>query len=454
MINKLGFIPIKAEQIIKDINTYGYEAYLVGGCVRDMLLGVKPNDWDICTSATPSNIIDICKKYNYKYHTKGIKYGTINIIDGDEEYEVTTFRTDGVYYDNRRPNEVKFTSNIFEDLKRRDFTINALAFDVNTEKIIGESSWVDDLNKGIIRCVGDPDLRFKEDSLRIIRALRFSIKLEFKIEENTIKSAYKHLNLIDNISKERITDELRKILTCGKPIKHHFMKYGDILGRVIPEMTCCFDFNQNNRYHVHDVYEHILYVVDNCDTNDFVIKLAALLHDIAKPHCYTEDAKGGHFYGHPKVSHQISEDIFKTRIRLTNQERDEALLLILHHDMSVLNTKNSVKKKLKLLGPDTFNKWCILKKADQDDHVYYDNTKNYKINIEEIKSIAENIVNEKECFSLKHLNIDGNILMKELNLKPGKHIGYILDTLLYLVIDNKISNDTEELIAKAKEIVV
>lgn len=446
-------IPSDAIRVIETLNNSGYEAYLVGGCVRDMLMGVESHDWDICTNATPDETKRVMKEHKIYTFDSGIKHGTITAVINGENYEVTTYRSEADYSDGRHPDKVEFITDIHEDLKRRDFTINAMAYNPLTDELIDDFNGHLDLQNGIIRAVGNASERFDEDSLRILRALRFAIKYQFDIDEYTSLSMHRQRGLLVNISKERITDEVRKMLTSGKPVKAHFMEYKDIIGTIIPEIIPCFDFNQNNKYHKHDVYEHILYVVDNCNTTKFEIKMAALLHDIGKPKAYIEDMEGwGHFYGHPQISYEMSQSILRNDFRVSTEQLERTLELILYHDMEVASTKASVKRALNKHGVDFMYDWFILKQADMDDHIYPNKNCHYIIDISGIEVRIQQILDEQSCFSLKDLAIGGKDIMTKLGVKPGKHIGIILNTLLEEVIDEKISNESEVLLNKAVEI--
>lgn len=448
-------IPVIALNLIHEIQDSGYEAYLVGGCVRDMMLNNEPNDWDICTNALPEQTIEILKNNGRKFHTVGIEFGTVTAMCNSAEFEITTYRADGNYTDNRRPDAVKYQSDIREDLKRRDFTINAMAYDPINKELIDLFNGLDDLDNCIIRTVGEPDVRFEEDALRILRALRFAITLDFDISLDTLAEMERKVELLDKISKERITSELEKILTSGKKVRKWFMRCKYIIKQIIPELECCFHFNQNNKYHTHDVYEHILYVVDNCKSNKFEIKLSALLHDVGKPEAYVEDELGqGHFYGHPEISYRITKDILNKRMRLTTEQSERVLNLVFYHDMTIAKTRPSIKRALNKHGLDMLNDWFILKQADMDDHIYPNKEHKYFIDIPVIMEVINSIIEEQSCFSLKDLDINGNQIMKELGLKPGKQIGIILNTLLEEVIDEKIINDNKVLLARAQEIIV
>lgn len=446
-------IPSDAIRVIETLNNSGYEAYLVGGCVRDMLMGVEPHDWDICTNAKPEETKRVMKEHKIYTFDSGIKHGTITAVLNGENYEVTTYRSEADYSDGRHPDRVEFITDIHEDLKRRDFTINAMAYNPLTGELIDDFNGHLDLKNGIIRAVGNASERFDEDSLRILRALRFAIKYQFNIDDYTSLSMHRQRGLLVNISKERITDEVRKMLTSGKPVKVHFMEYKDIIGTIIPEIIPCFNFNQNNKYHKHDVYEHILYVVDNCNTTKFEIKMAALLHDIGKPKAYIEDMEGwGHFYGHPQISYEMSQSILRNDFRVSTEQLERTLELILYHDMEVASTKASVKRALNKHGVDFMYDWFILKQADMDDHIYPNKNCHYIIDISGIEVRIQQILDEQSCFSLKDLAIGGKDIMTKLGVKPGKHIGIILNTLLEEVIDEKISNESEVLLNKAVEI--
>lgn len=459
-----------AKYLIELLNRAGYEAYLVGGCVRDLMLDKSPKDWDICTSAKPQQIIDLLNHNNIKLHKVGAEFGTITamfnqrvirstssggaiILDETFEYEITTYRADAEYSDGRHPDKVNFVSKIEDDLCRRDFTINAMAYNPLTNELIDLFGGQEDLHLGVIRTVGDANDRFTEDSLRIVRALRFAIRYGFTISYDTNKAMRKHIALLNRVSKERITQELEKILTCGKSIRPYFLTYDFIIAEIIPEIKTCFKFNQNNKYHTHDVYEHMLCVVDYCNTNKFEIKLAALLHDIGKPNAYTEDEQGqGHFYGHPDISHEICSEMIDRNFRLTNEQKDRVLELIKYHDMMIAYTKRSVKRALNKHGEDFLKDWFILKQADMDDHIYPSKNHKYVIDIEYINNTMNDILLANECFTIKNLDINGHDIMKLTNGKSGKHIGLILNTLLEKVMDEELVNDAGVLKEEASKI--
>ena len=442
-----------AIRLIKLLNNCGFEAYLVGGCVRDLLLNKSPKDWDICTNAKPQEIIKVLRADSIKFCTPGIEFGTVVALLDKHDYEITTYRAETAYRDNRHPDEVKFIGDLKGDLSRRDFTINAMAYNPITEDLVDYFEGQEDLKRGIIRTVGDAEERFTEDALRILRALRFAIRYNFAIDLDTASNMEYCVQLLDNISKERITAELEKMLTCGNEVKIYFNLFVKIIERIIPELRHCVGFNQNNKYHTHNVYEHMLYVVDYCKTDKFEIKLAALLHDIGKPKAYTEDAQGqGHFYGHPQISFEICEEIIDKNFRLTNEQKDRVLELIKYHDMTVAATKKSVKRALNKHGKDFLEDWFILKQADMDDHIYPNKNHKYYINIPYIRDTMEEILSANECFSIKDMMISGHDIMQLTGCKPGKHIGVILNTLLEKIMDEEISNDPDVLKTEALKI--
>ena len=460
MDNKL--IPGNAITLIDMLNKENCKAYLVGGCVRDMLLGVQPHDFDICTSALPSDTIDILKRHNIDFHTVGEKFGTITAMFGEEEYEITTFRADGEYSDGRHPDSVDYTDDIMEDLHRRDFTINAMAYHPSTKTFIDPYGGRQDLKSKTLRTVQNPDKSFGDDGLRMLRALRFAIRFEMKIEAATGLAIHNNLSLLDNISKERITQEFEKLFSYNKPIKPLFLEFSDLIGYIIPEIKPCIGFDQNNQYHKHDVYEHLLSVVDLCDTGDFCIKMAAMLHDIGKPNTYTVDAQGrGHFYGHPVESRDIAMRLLTVDFKLTNNQYFTICSLIEYHDVTVANTRASVKRMINKfnswfhnidMSVDVFNKWFILKQADIDDHINLNLTSGAITNIPRVKEILQQIVEENTCLKPSDLDISGYDIMQITGTKPGKHIGLIIQQLFELVLDEKLPNNNEDLKATVPSI--
>ena len=444
-------VPEDVLWLTQKLKEQGHTAFCVGGCVRDSLMGVEPHDWDLTTSAIPEQIIQVLERNNIAYHTVGIEFGTVTAIIHSEEYEITTYRLEANYEDGRHPSDVAWSKSIYEDLARRDFSMNAIAYDCDSDEFIDPYNGVTAIENKVLVTVGSPTDRFNEDALRILRAIRFAIKYNLFISPATDVAILKKYEGLAQVSKERITEEFRKILTCGEPVFDIFMRYSDVICFIVPELAMCYKFNQNNRYHTHDVYEHILHVVDNCKTNKFEIKMAALLHDIGKPNCYSEDKNGfGHFYGHPEVSGIIANSVLSSDFRVTSDERDLILKLVENHDMPLAETRKSIRRAMLKFGVDFLNDFFILKQADMDDHIYPDDK--YITTTDNFKSIMQELINEDACFSMKDLAINGNDIMKLLNIKAGKRVGEILSILLDEVIEEKLENKHEILAKRVLEL--
>lgn len=429
-----------------------YSTFLVGGCVRDLIMKKTPHDWDICTAAKPDEILNLLKEFNISFHTEGIKYGTVLANINSREYEITTFRGEAEYKDD----ETVFIPDIVGDLKRRDFTINAMAYNPHTWQFIDLYGGKEDIKNKIIRAVGDANKRLSEDGLRILRALRFSVKYGFEIEEDTKSAMLKNIDLLDSISKERITAELEKMLTCGEPISQKFIEYHDLIFKIIPELKTGYLYEQCNKFHLHNVYEHNLYVTDYCKTNDFAIKLAGLLHDVGKPATASINEKGElHFYSHPEASYEISKDILNNDLRLNKVNQQKVLNLVRYHDYILSNTKPAVRRFISKHGIDFTYDWFILKQADLDDHIYPIEDKftlDWYIDIPGIKETLKLIKQEEMVLKVTDLNITGKDIMSYLKIKPCKLVGYVLNDLLYKVTEEMIKNDANSLIQEVENI--
>ena len=441
-----------AVKLIKLFNQENKEAYLVGGCVRDLIWGLKPHDFDICTNAKADETLEILKKNNIKFHTLGIKFGTVVAMLGGQEYEITTYRKESDYSDGRHPNIVEYTPELTEDLSRRDFTMNAIAYNPVTKELKDPFNGLKDMQESRLRAVGNPNERFKEDALRILRALRFAIKYNLDIEDSTFKAMISNKNGLDTISKERITSELEKMLTCGKPISKWFIQGHEIIFQIIPELRPCYKFKQCSKWHKHDVYEHLLAVTDGCDSADFVIKLTGLLHDIGKPNKFSLDADGnGHFYGHPEESYSICADMLSKRLKLSTLQREQVLTLVREHDCEIALNTRVIKRMLSRIGSENFDKLLIVKKSDRADHVFLKGSK-YDLDFEAIKQLKDEVIASEQCFKITDLAINGKDIMNVLKIKPSKEIGLILHALLNEVLDEKIENNHDILIARAIEL--
>lgn len=444
---------LKLRDIFKASN---YQLHLVGGCVRDSLMGLEPNDWDMCTNAEPDEIVMVLTANDINYYTVGIDFGTVTAVFDNVEYEITTFRKEADYSDSRHPDKVIWVDNIYDDLSRRDFTINAISYDLINEVFVDPYNGIKDIENGILRSLGEPHIRFKEDALRILRGIRFAIKYDLRISYSLSSAIVTDCHLLSSISKECITDELSKILSLNKPVSKYFIKYVDVICTIIPEMRQVIGVRHNNKYHQHNIYEHILAVVDLCDTGDWIIKLAALLHDIGKPKAkITGDDGWSHYYDHPEISWQIAQEIIKKDLVLTNKQSSKLLNLIRYHDIRISETERAVKRALSKYGEDFLIDWFILKRADQDDHIVPPDCKaDWKMNIDNLIMITKNILVSNQCFKLKDMKLNGVDVINTLNMKPSKRVGEILNNVFDAVLDGTLENSHEVLIDYIKNMEV
>lgn len=439
-------IPDGATEILSKLSAHRFDAFLVGGCVRDWVRGVNPHDWDICTSAVPEiteYLLD-CKVIR-----TGIQHGTVTAVMGDGNYEVTTFRVDGDYSDGRRPDWVEFSTDVRVDLSRRDFTMNAIAFNPAVG-FIDPYGGMDDISKGIIRCVGNSDARFREDALRILRAVRFSAVFGFAVEKNTAEAMRRNAKLLKYVSSERICSELRKIV-CGEYAMQSLLEFPEVIFEFIPELRACFKFNQNSIYHQYDVYEHTLHAMDNYKGNDVRVKLALLFHDIGKPLCYTVDENGGHFKGHGYVSHDITEVVMK-RLRFDNATSDVVLKLVKYHDAQIDPDEKCIRRWLNRLGEDTFRSLLDVRMADTLAHspdTMMSRLQKVSDSIEVFKAVLQS----NDCYSLKSLMINGRDLIS-IGYESGIQLGSVLEELLNKVIAGEIENDHDMLMDEARKLFV
>lgn len=439
-------IPTGAKYLLNCLRFDCYDAFVVGGCVRDSLLGKQPHDWDICTSAKPGQVREVMSEYGVKTIETGLQHGTITACWNDEQYEITTFRVDGEYSDNRHPDHVKFVGDVIEDLSRRDFTINAMAYN-NLNGLIDPWGGCTDLCDGVIRCVRNPDDRFREDALRIMRALRFASTYSFKIEEKTAAAIHLNKDLLNNIAAERIQSELTKML-CGEGVLDILLEYSDVMAVIIPELEPCIGFDQNDKYHIYNVYEHIAHAVSNYRGSDITTNMALLLHDIGKPECYTEDHNGGHFHGHGVVSHKMAKDIME-RLRFDNKTKEEVLTLVLYHDAELHPSVKAVKRWLNKIGPEMLNKLIFVRIADVYAHSEI-NRESRRDKALFVKLIMKDILAKQQCFTLKDLAINGYVIMDHLGVPSGPRVGEVLNHLLDKVLDGDIENDCDALVEEAK----
>lgn len=439
----MNFIPDEAKYIIDTLTMSGYEAYCVGGCVRDLLMGTAANDCDITTNATADEIKKVFR--NERIIETGIKHGTVTVILNSLPFEITTYRIESTYSDNRHPDEVTFTRNLSEDLSRRDFTVNSIAYN-EKDGFIDLFEGRKDIENKIIRCVGSPEKRFKEDSLRILRGLRFASTLGFTVEEETKKAMLECRHLIKNISAERIFTELSKML-CGKNIKSILTEFAPVLGEIIPEINKMNGFCQHNFHHIYDVLTHTAVVVENTPPL-LHLRLSALFHDSAKPFCFSLDENGvGHFYSHASKSAEIAEKRL-CELRCDNKTKEAVIRLIKLHDTPIEESERIIKRRLASMGRELFADLIALKRADTAGLAPEFSERNY--HFDRLEALADEILQKEECFSLKHLAVNGRDMI-ELGLK-GREIGEILDILLEAVIDGQTENERVILIEYAEKI--
>lgn len=437
-------MPPNANVIIHALQDAGYKAYIVGGCVRDSLMNRVPHDWDICTSARPEQMLEVFK--DHRVIETGLQHGTVTVVIDGEQYECTSFRIDGVYSDNRRPDSVTFINDLTEDLRRRDFTINAMAYN-DEEGLIDPFDGMGDIKHGIIRCVGNAADRFNEDALRILRAIRFAAQLDFAIENNTSSELCRQRKSLANISAERITNELNKIVISDR-FAGMLIKYLDIFEQFIPELEDMNNFPQNNPHHIYDVLIHTFYTVISCQ-NDLILRLAALFHDIGKPHSYQDEADGiRHFVGHNIVGADMTDKIMR-RLKYDNNTRNAVVQLVLYHDSSFIAKPSAVKRWLNKVGEIQLKRLIDLRRADiEGQRVFYDREKMRKI--DDFANVLNQVLEEQQCFSLKDLAINGDDLIA-LGFVPGKELGEVLTGLLNSVTDDALPNDRETLLKEAQK---
>ena len=436
-------LPIPVLRALSVLEAYGYEGYTVGGCVRDSLLGRAPNDWDITTNATPDEM-KACFK-DFRVIETGIRHGTLTVIVDGMQLEITTYRNDGEYLDNRHPVQVTFSEHIEDDLSRRDFTVNAMAYHP-TKGLVDLFGGREDLQNRAVRAVGDAKTRFCEDGLRILRAIRFASVLDFDIAEDTAKAVHECRNLLSGIAAERIREEFCKLI-CGKGAVRILREYIDVVAIFLPELSRCVGFEQNTKYHCYDVFEHTLQALALCENTDLVTRLGILLHDIGKPLCYTEDEKGGHFKGHAPAGVEITKEVL-ARLRFDNETVRRMALLVEWHDISLSAEKKRVKRLMQKLSDADILRLLEVKRCDRLAHA-----KNYREippGLALIPSVIDEIRAEDACLSLRTLAVGGDDLM-ELGIPKGKQIGEMLHALLEEVIEERLPNEKNALLQAAKE---
>lgn len=423
---------------IRQLERAGFEAYLVGGSVRDAVRGAaSAADWDITTNALPEQIKTLFARY--RIIETGLRHGTVTVLIDQIPLEITTYRIDCGYTDHRRPDRVQFTQTLEEDLARRDFTMNAMAYNPSTG-LVDPFHGQEDLRLRQIRCVGDPDRRFREDGLRILRALRFASTLELEIEPETAAVIHRTKELLRHIAPERIHSELTKLL-CGPGVSAILKEFRDVIAIPIPELSLLFDFDQHNPHHDKDVWLHTAAVVAASPPSP-ALRWASLLHDIGKPHCFSRGADGiGHFYGHAAKSTALADAIL-TRLRFDNAGRERIVRLIRYHDLPISAEEKQLKRLLNKHGTEISRELIDLHRADTLGlaPVYWDRLPLF----DEAETMLDALLRQKTCFSLRDLAINGNDLLA-LGM-TGKNIGEALDRCLDMVIDEAIVNEREALL--------
>ncbi len=438
-------LPEYASVVLERLERYGFEAYVVGGCVRDSLMGRTPKDWDVCTNALPEEVLRVFRKFHVI--KTGLKHGTVTVMVNHEPVEVTTFRIDGDYSDNRHPDKVSFVSHVEEDLSRRDFTINAMAYNP-ARGLVDAFGGQEDLKAGLIRCVGEPDARFQEDGLRIMRALRFASRFGFGLARETAEAVRRNRHLLENVSAERIFKELKGILV-GDGVADMLLAFPDVMATIIPELAPTVGFEQRTPYHCHDVWTHSVYAVAACPADE-TLRLTLLLHDIAKPACHTRDENGrDHFHGHPEAGAEISRKVL-TRLKSDNATLNTVVTLVREHDNDLPTRPAGMRRFIGRLGEENAHRLLEVQRADLAAHSdYAKERKGGKLRNGTL--LLEEVLEDEPAFTVKDLRLNGRDLM-EMGMKPGPAMKEVLETLLSAVQEEQLENTHEALSARAAQL--
>ena len=432
-------IPPGVRGILQTLAAAGHEAYLVGGCVRDLLRGVRPHDWDICTSARPEET-EACFAGRRVIET-GLKHGTVTVLEKSGPCEITTYRTEGPYSDSRRPDYVEFVSSLEADLARRDFTMNAIAMGLDGS-LRDPFGGGDDIRAGMIRCVGEPAHRFREDGLRVMRALRFGAVLGYQIEEQTARAIHDNRAVLAHVAAERINVELCKLLV-GERAGDILRQYPDVFCQFWPQLEPLAALEQNTPWHCWGGWEHTIHAVEAVPA-DPILRLTMLLHDIGKPACKSTDENGiDHFYGHPAVSAKLADQMLRG-LKFDNRTRGRVAVLVEYHDVQIPCVEKSIRRWLGRLGPEAFFQLLEVKRADGMGQAY-DLVRDRLAELEEMRAKAEEIVAQGQCFSLKDLAVNGRDIIA-LGTAPGPEVGQALNGLLEQVVNGELPNEREALL--------
>ena len=437
-------LPDHVKFILDTLEANGYEGYAVGGCVRDALLGRVPQDWDITTNAKPLQV----KALFRRTIDTGLQHGTVTVMLDHIGYEVTTYRIDGEYEDGRHPKAVSFTGNLEDDLMRRDFTINAMAYN-ETMGLVDLFTGREDLEKGVIRCVGEPKERFTEDALRMMRAIRFSAQLGFTIEEQTMEAIRALADTIQRISAERIQMELLKTLTSAHPQTIRLFYETGLSRYFLPELDQMMETGQNNPHHCYSVGEHTLHSLSQVP-QDKVLRLAMLLHDVAKPSCKTTDEEGiDHFHGHPQQGAEQARKILR-RIKMDNETTARVTQLIRWHDYNPPLSERNVRRAVCKVGQACYPDIFAVKRADIRAQSDYKKEEKLRY-VDDYEQIYEQILEKNQCLSMKDLAVDGSDLLAA-GIPQGKAIGEKLHALFELVLEEPSRNTREYLLSQINQV--
>ena len=434
-------LPVPVHRVLSRLNQGGYEAFAVGGCVRDRLLGREPEDWDVATSATPQEMKEIFG--DIPHFDTGIRHGTLTLLVDQMPIETTTYRVEGCYSDRRHPDTVTFTRLLGRDLARRDFTINALAYHPSVG-LVDLYGGVADLTRGLLRCVGEPDRRFQEDALRILRGLRFAAQLGFALEEGTRQSLLRSRQLLGDIAQERIAAEFQKLL-CGRWAVPVLREYVQVVGIFLPELLPMVGFDQHNHHHIYDVWEHTLHALEHTDPGDRILRWAVLLHDVGKPSCFSLDEQGvGHFYGHPQAGEALAR-LALQRLKLDRDTVDQVCTLVHMHDVALPENPATIRRWVGRYSLETVRQFLAIRRAD---HGAQAHAQEKEQAIDRWETLLEEVLRENPCCQQRQLAISGRELLA-LGIPSGPEMGRILTRLLDRVVEGTLPNEPDALLAEA-----
>ena len=437
-------LPEPVMEVLSRLNRHGYEAFAVGGCVRDQLLGKVPGDWDVTTSATPQEMKEVFG--DLPHFDTGIRHGTLTLLVDRMPIEVTTYRVEGTYSDRRHPDQVTFTRLLARDLARRDFTVNALAFHPQTG-VVDLYGGIGDLTRGILRCVGEPDRRFQEDALRILRALRFSAQLGFALEEGTRQGVLRNRGLLTQVAWERIACEFQKLL-CGPWAVTVLREYLPVIGVFLPELLPLAGFEQHNPHHIYDIWEHTLHALELTDPQDRILRWAVLLHDVGKPACFSLDERGiGHFYGHPQAGEKLARAMLH-RLKLDNDTIQQVCTLIHMHDVALPENPATIRRWVGKYTLPTIRQFLAIRRADHGAQAF---SREKEEAIRRWEALLEQTLAENSCCTFQQLAVSGRDLLA-LGIPQGPEMGAILQELLDQVVQGQLPNTPQALLDKAERL--